>query len=361
VVAIILPTTWDQPHVGSLWDIQNINKYQYAAVCALFGVGDPNLARREIARLQPQRKEFGECLAVGDVFMGKKRDRDVTLTTETGERSLFTAKHTRHMSFAAAQTIARNWVRNKQFRDARSEASRRSAMSRKSTLQLARAISEPTGWLSAPMSAAPAAAALVRGARFTNLAAGPSRDELKYLDVNYGNSVADTTGLVTLMNGVATGSTAITREGRQCVWRSVEVHGLLMPVDSTISDSRCDIYVIYDQQPGAAVPAMTDLFVESIAGSPHNLNYRDRFRTLAHQVFTLGKRDTTATQTFSASPGPMPVDIYKRLAIKSTFKGDGNAIGDIATGAIYLVTLGSNAAAACGTFYINTRLRFTEK
>lgn len=186
-------------------------------------------------------------------------------------------------------------------------------------------------------------------------------DELKYLDVAYGVAVADTTGTVTLLNGVAVGDTAITREGRQTYWKSVEVHGILQQVDNSMVICRCDLYIMYDQQPGAAVPGMTDFFVESVAGSPHNLSYRERFKTLCHWSGTLGPRVETATQAVCGTPCVLPVDIYKKLNIRTTYKGDTNAIGDIATGAIYIVTIGTAGANNGGSFYITTRMRFSER
>ena len=112
-------------------------------------------------------------------------------------------------------------------------------------------------------------AAGTRALRYTNWNARP--EELKYLDTNFANYAVGTTGAVTLINGVAAGSTAITREGRQAFWKSVSVTGTIAAVDATTQASRGDVVIVWDKQPGAAVPAMTDLFVESKAGSPMTL------------------------------------------------------------------------------------------
>ena len=199
-------------------------------------------------------------------------------------------------------------------------------------------------------------AAASRAVRFTN--ANATGDELKYLDTNSASYQSGTTGSVTLINGIAAGSTSITREGRQCFWRQVIVSGSLVPNDATVIGSRNDIFVIWDKQPGAAVPAMTDLFVESIAGSPMNLNYRERFVVLAHNTFAVGGLTADAT---AMTPTNTPVTITKRCNLRSTFKGDQNAIGDIATGAMYLVCLGDQADASCAKFRVSVRLRFSER
>lgn len=201
-----------------------------------------------------------------------------------------------------------------------------------------------------------AAAAASRALRYTNWNA--RAEELKYLDINVASYACGTTGAVTLINGIAAGSTAITREGRQCFWKSVGVTGTLEPVDADVIAHRADIYVVWDKQPGAAVPAMTDIFVESKAGSPMNLNYRERFVVLAHRNFVIGGPVAAGA---SITPNVHAVNINVKLNLRSTFKGDNNAIGDIATGAMYLVTLGSQADAAGSLLKAAVRLRFAER
>lgn len=199
--------------------------------------------------------------------------------------------------------------------------------------------------------------ATTKQVRRTNWNTGPTRDELKYLDTNFASYGGGTTGSVTLINGVASGSTQITREGRQCYWKTVQVNGFLDPHANQLEE-RCDVYVIYDKQPGAAVPALTDLFVQAIGGSPLNLNYRDRFSVIVHKSFVLGLID--GTNYYSTIPNTQKISIYKRVNLKTTFKGDSNAIGDISTGALYLVVVGSQATYYASP-YVNVRLRFAEK
>jgi len=199
--------------------------------------------------------------------------------------------------------------------------------------------------------------AAARAMRFTN--ANATGDELKYLDTNSAAYQSGTTGSVTLINGVASGSSQITREGRQCFWKQVIVSGSLVPNDATVIGSRNDVYVIWDKQPGEAVPAMTDFFVQSIAGSPMNLNYRERFVVLAHQTHAVGGLTTNATAALT--PTISPVSISKRINLRTTFKGDDNAIASISTGAMYLVCIGDQADADCAKYRVSVRLRFSER
>ena len=185
-------------------------------------------------------------------------------------------------------------------------------------------------------------------------------EELKYLDINmtaYNCTNVDAAG-VTLINGVAAGSTAITREGRQCFWKSVSITGKIAPVDATIIRQRCDVYVIWDWQPGTAVPDKTAIFVEAISGSPLNLNNRERFLVVAHETYVIGGLFAAGE---ALTPTIQAVTIQKKINLRTTFKGDNNAIGDIATGAMYLVCVGDQAAAECATLTASVRLRFAER
>lgn len=200
-----------------------------------------------------------------------------------------------------------------------------------------------------------------RAIRRTNWNTPRSREEKKWLDIAVGNSVADTTGAVTLLNGLTNGATYQTREGRQCWIRNIQIRGCFHPVDSTTEPCRGDLYLIYDRQPGAAVPNITDVLNASTSAAFINLNNRDRFKILCHRAYTIGKQDNTATQSLSAHPGAVKVEIFLKCNLKETFKGDTNAITDISYGAIYMLTIGDQAANAGGTFWVACRIRFSEK
>jgi len=47
--------------------------------------------------------------------------------------------------------------------------------------------------------------------------------------------------------------------------------------------------------------------------------------------------------------------------LRTTFKGDANAIGDISTGAMYLVTVGDQADPSGALLKTSIRLRFSER
>lgn len=181
--------------------------------------------------------------------------------------------------------------------------------------------------------------------------------ERHYKDINQTNYVADTTGTVTLINGVSTGSAATQRCGNKVFLDSVHITGRIRSISDLVIRTRCDLYVIWDKQPGAAVPNMTDFFVESVSGSPKNLDNRERFHVVLREFYCIGGKVAAGE---SKDPSIDIVDLHKELDLRTIYKGDGNAIGDISTGAMYLVTIGDQAAGAGGEFRVAVRLRFWE-
>lgn len=186
-----------------------------------------------------------------------------------------------------------------------------------------------------------------------------SPDELKYLDIVNTVYPCGITSIPVLINGVASGSSAITREGRQCYWKSVQVSGTMKPVDATVQASRNDVYIIWDKQPSTAVPAMTEIFVEDVVGSPMNLNYRERFLVLAHESYVIGA--PVAADGVSMTPNVHAVNIMKRLALRTTFKTDNADIAGIGTGAMYLVCIGDQPNVSGAVLTASVRLRFAER
>lgn len=197
---------------------------------------------------------------------------------------------------------------------------------------------------------------------------GPMRarsEELKYLDIAAAAYKFETDATrAVLINGIATGSTAITREGNQVYWKAIQIRGEIHHTAvAAASQTRCDLYVIYDDQPGAAVPSNSEILTSSQSAAFLNLDYRERFRVLHHSMYVFGPSDTTATQTYIGDKQIYPVDVYVRCNVRTAFKGTGNAIGDISKGAIYVFTIGDTADAGgdYGASVLAIRLRFSER
>jgi len=181
--------------------------------------------------------------------------------------------------------------------------------------------------------------------------------EIKHLTVAGTYYDATTSPTVTLLNGVATGSTNITRNGNVARFVSLQIRGQITPVDATTVRGRCDLYVILDASPAAAVPAVTDMLEAATPNSFTKYDNRARFTTLVHRYWVMPTIDDT--KGIMGAQDIFGVEIYKKLDVCTYYKGTTNVIGDISRYALYLFVIGISDA-AYNRFYLTTRLLFKE-
>lgn len=185
--------------------------------------------------------------------------------------------------------------------------------------------------------------------------------EQNFIDVAAASYAADTTGTVTLLNGVAQGDDNTNRKGRQVAFTSVSIKGFLTPVDGSIATTFCRMIVVWDSAPNGVAPVITDLLTASTSLAHMQLNNRARFKILADEQLTIGTVDTTATTTYALAPGCHTVNRYIKLPkVVTTYQGTGATVASIQQGALWLFTIGNNAANAGGTFGLAIRCRFTD-
>lgn len=174
--------------------------------------------------------------------------------------------------------------------------------------------------------------------------------EVKNVNVANANW-CDSNGSAILLNGIATGVTGTTRVGRQCHWKSIHVKMTLVPHTWEHEACRADVFLIWDKQPGAAVLTTSDIFEAPVGGAANLCFLRsdmvDRFEILGHRYFQAGHSmevSVAGTKHWSdTSPQEFALDFYKSLqGRQTTFKGDTALIGSIATGALYLFTIGDS-------------------
>lgn len=188
------------------------------------------------------------------------------------------------------------------------------------------------------------------------------RKELKFVDVAQANYACDTTGSVTALNLIAVGDDYTTRDGRQVTIKSVQLHGLLGPVDGTTSDAKCRVMLVWDNAVNSGTIATIAMIMAAATGTAFPLvDNANRFTILVDRTYSLGKVDTTATQTYANCPNVFDVEIYKKLNSVTQYSGTTAAIGSIQNGGLLLVTLGSASAAAGGNLLASTRVRFTDE
>jgi hypothetical protein len=184
--------------------------------------------------------------------------------------------------------------------------------------------------------------------------------ELKYSDLSQATYGCDTTGSVTLLNGVATGTDNTNRVGRHCTFMEIIVQGHFFPTNATASTNMCRVILVQDHQPNGALPAITDLLVASSATSAFNVNNEMRFKILSDKHVTLGTINTTATQTYSVAPGAASYSTKLRCKISTEYNGTSAAIGSLTTNSILLFTVGTQTSSNGYSLLAYTRVRFID-
>lgn len=184
---------------------------------------------------------------------------------------------------------------------------------------------------------------------------GTRAPEKKVIDTTLVSAVADTTGTVQLVNGVAVGTDFTDRIGRKIILKSVDIIGHVFPVDASTSDCLCRMMLVYDKQPNGATPALA-AFINGDSTSHLNLNNRDRFVVLSNWMEAIGSFAATPV----GSPTTHKVQIHRKINMETLFSGTTNAVASISTGALWVVTVGDQAANVGGTFVGTVRVRFID-
>lgn len=188
---------------------------------------------------------------------------------------------------------------------------------------------------------------------------GVRSGELKTIDIDPAEYVADTTGTVTLLNGVATGTDFTDRIGRKIMMKSIYIQGFCYPVDTTTADTLARLIVVYDTQPNGAAPTIANVLKTANSISQTNLDNRDRFRIIYDKRFAIPTINNTATQTYSYGANKV-VKLYRKCNLETQFNNTGATITAITTGSLYMITIGNQTANAGGKFALSTRIRFVD-
>lgn len=176
------------------------------------------------------------------------------------------------------------------------------------------------------------------------------------------SSPMDTTGLVTLLNTVAQGTSVNQRVGKKILMKGLQIRGFASN-GSTATLNDVAFMIVYDKRPTGALPAVTDILVTANANSLNNDANSGRFAIIKRwDNFMLGNLSLTgavanALVENTAIGTDCYVDLGKREVVyKAAATG---AIADIEQGALYLVTVGSTAAGtAAAALNFNGRVRF---
>lgn len=166
----------------------------------------------------------------------------------------------------------------------------------------------------------------------------------------------DNSGQVILIATIPQGASVNQRIGKRIVLRSLLMRGLsLAGTTGTVADG--GFLIVYDMKPTGAIPAISDILVSPL-NSFMNDNNTSRFRVLRRvdNVY-IGNQLTPTTGGEAYN-----IDEYLKINRPMIFESAGTgAIGDIDTGALYLVTYGNRpAGSAAPQLGLAFRTRFTE-
>ena len=183
-----------------------------------------------------------------------------------------------------------------------------------------------------------------------------TRGEWKYLDTTI-NTACDTTGSMTLVNGLQPGTGASQRIGMKVMLRSMELSLVNSVPPVTGTDQNHRFLVLLDRQcNGAAPTALTDFLTPGNYLGMRSLVNRRRFKIIL---------DKRCSLNASGEPGSDRLwkfyIKFRRPIIVEFNAGVAGTIADIVTNSLYIISVGQAAAGVgAGTLLGYCRIRYTD-
>lgn len=186
--------------------------------------------------------------------------------------------------------------------------------------------------------------------------------EAKYFDITAGALALNTTGSISHLDIVPTGTTVNSRDGRKFKNTSVQIRGQAQ-ADTTTTVCNGAMYLVWDRQPNKALAAVTDVLDTANSNSFAKRENSQRFKIIKKWRWAFAGNQTTAGQQVSTTN--FDIDDYVRLPddciAECTTADTTGAIGNRVTGALLLVTVGNTAAGtADANVVIGTRVNFVD-
>lgn len=190
-------------------------------------------------------------------------------------------------------------------------------------------------------------------------APGMSR-ETGFVDLAAAAYAMDTTGSITLIATVAQGASVNQRVGKKIILKSLQIRGNLSNNTAATVNDACYL-IVYDKRPTGALPAITDILVSVNSNAFNNDANSGRFEIIKRvDQALLGNGSAAANLTdLTYISADAYVDLKGRpVNFKAAATG---AIGDIESGALYLVTVGNTVAGTgAATANLAFRTRFLD-
>lgn len=193
-------------------------------------------------------------------------------------------------------------------------------------------------------------------ARTLGLWNGRSRDELKVTDTATVVAAVTQAGVVSLLNGTATGTDYTNRTGRKMITKSVLIR--LFINTNLVSAQQGDVVrviIFVDKQSNGALPAVADVLNTATYAEPMNLNNRDRFIIIRDTIFTMSPAVYAAAALTAGAPVTRMAKHYKKVSFETIFSGTTNGIASIASGSLCILYISQFASVSTITYNVRTR------
>jgi len=189
--------------------------------------------------------------------------------------------------------------------------------------------------------------------------AAAAPQELNFKDTTLSLSF-DSSGSLTLLNGLTQGTTSSTRIGRRVTVKSIEWR--FNCSTSTLTNWTSNRFmIVVDTQANAATPAFTDIYDSLSPSTLRNVSNMPRFKVLydSDEFIMIGNLSTSPGNDLIARAfkGYLRVNIPVQYNV-----GTAGTIADIQTNAIYFVAVGNSSASTTNTDVFNSqvRVRYTD-
>lgn len=167
-----------------------------------------------------------------------------------------------------------------------------------------------------------------------------------------------------LLNGTAQGDGVDERQGRQINLKSIQIkgtiqpyHGATVPVKENV---KARMVVVLDKQANGVAPTWNAVFKSNTSQSLPNLDNRYRFSILYDRTFPISYVQNSAGQITASTPRDWNVNFYKKLNMKTTYKGTDASIASVATNALYLVLVVDDPTISVPECTVARRIRYTD-
>jgi len=183
--------------------------------------------------------------------------------------------------------------------------------------------------------------------------------EAKFFDIAAGTLPLNTTGSISHLDIVPTGTTVSSRDGRKFKNTAMQIRGFAVS-DTTTQYAIGAMYLVWDHNPNKSLAAITDVLDSVSANSFAKRENSQRFKIIKKWRWAFNGTGTSPT-----SATCFDIDDYVRLPdyclAETTAADTTGVIGNRVNGALLLITVGSAVAGTNdANVTIGTRVNFVD-